>query len=173
MEIGTTKDIMFALTHSNIYVVLPKVQDLSALGSSPILWGTLLLVVLVIYQLSLNVSNINKRICFLNINVDEVIHNLLQNKNNDSLIVVLVYASNNFNSLKCKTIPIEYVSYCILFSFALTISSLDFLCSPPTREIMEVHCFEGSRILKLVCKCNNYFNLCDVLKWESRLIIIT
>jgi hypothetical protein len=25
MEIGTTKDIMFTFTHSNIYVVLPKV----------------------------------------------------------------------------------------------------------------------------------------------------
>jgi hypothetical protein len=66
----------------------------------------------------------------------------------------------NFISLKCKTIHVEYVSYYILFSFAFTISSLDFLCPHPTFEIMEVHCFEGSRILRLMCKCNNHFNLC-------------
>ncbi len=103
-----------------------KVQDLSPLVSSPILWGTLLLDVLMTYKLGLNVRNINKKICFLNINVDDVIHNFY-NKNNDSLIIIVIYASNNFNSLKCKTTPIEYVFYYILFSFAFITSSLDSL----------------------------------------------
>ncbi len=101
-----------------------KVQDLSLLVSSPILWGTLLLDVLMTYKLGLNVQNINKKICFVNINVDEVIHNFY-NKNNDSLIIILIYASNNFNSLKCKTTPIEYVFYYILFPLAFITSSLD------------------------------------------------
>ncbi|KAG0569531.1 hypothetical protein M758_6G094200 [Ceratodon purpureus] len=51
----------------------------------------------------------NKRICFLNISADEVIRSLFYNKNNDSLITVSVYASDNFSSLKCRTTPIEYI----------------------------------------------------------------
>jgi hypothetical protein len=86
----------------------------------------LLLDVLMTYKLGLNVRNINKKICFLNINVDDVIHNFY-NKNNDSLIIIVIYASNNFNSLKCKTTPIEYVFYYILFSFAFITSRLDSL----------------------------------------------
>jgi hypothetical protein len=86
----------------------------------------LLLNVLMTYKLGLNVQNINKKICFVNINVNEVIHNF-DNKNNDSLIIILIYVSNNFNSLKCKTTPTEYVSYYILFSFTFITSSLDSL----------------------------------------------
>eukprot|EP00850_Spirogloea_muscicola_P005793 SM000027S09574 [mRNA] locus=s27:100260:103268:+ [translate_table: standard] len=51
----------------------------------------------------------NKRICFLNIHADEVIRSLFHNKNNDSLITVSVYESDNFSSLKCRTTPIEYI----------------------------------------------------------------
>ncbi|CAH2049581.1 unnamed protein product [Thlaspi arvense] len=51
----------------------------------------------------------NKRICFLNISPDEVIRSLFYNKNNDSLITVSVYASDNFSSLKCRTTRIEYI----------------------------------------------------------------
>ncbi|KAL2612960.1 hypothetical protein R1flu_024652 [Riccia fluitans] len=51
----------------------------------------------------------NKRICFLNISSDEVIRSLFYNKNNNSLITVSVYASDNFSSLKCRTTPIEYI----------------------------------------------------------------
>nr|CAD1822566.1 unnamed protein product [Ananas comosus var. bracteatus] len=51
----------------------------------------------------------NKRLCFLNISPDEVIRSLFYNKNNDSLITVSVYASDNFSSLKCRTTPIEYI----------------------------------------------------------------
>ncbi len=40
-------------------------------------------------QVRLNVPNTNKRIGFLNVNENEVIHNLFYNKTNDSLIVVL------------------------------------------------------------------------------------
>ncbi|KAL5974896.1 hypothetical protein ACLOJK_031570 [Asimina triloba] len=51
----------------------------------------------------------NRRICFLNVSPDEVIRSLFYNKNNDSLITVSVYASDNFSSLKCRTTRIEYV----------------------------------------------------------------
>jgi hypothetical protein len=60
-------------------------------------------------QVGLNVPDTNKRICFLNISADEVIRSLFYNKNNDSLITVSVYASDNFSSLKCRTTPIEYI----------------------------------------------------------------
>lgn len=52
----------------------------------------------------------NGRICFLNVSPDEVIRSLFYNKNNDSLITVSVYASDNFSSLKCRTTRIEYVN---------------------------------------------------------------
>ncbi|CAL5335335.1 hypothetical protein ACSBR2_003497 [Camellia fascicularis] len=51
----------------------------------------------------------NKRICFLNVSPDEVIRSLFYNKNNDSLITVSVYASDNFSSLKCRSTRIEYI----------------------------------------------------------------
>ncbi|KAJ7950150.1 Transducin/WD40 repeat-like superfamily protein [Quillaja saponaria] len=51
----------------------------------------------------------NERICFLNVSPDEVIRSLFYNKNNDSLITVSVYASDNFSSLKCRSTRIEYI----------------------------------------------------------------
>ncbi|XP_024981781.1 uncharacterized protein LOC112518355 isoform X1 [Cynara cardunculus var. scolymus] len=51
----------------------------------------------------------NKRICFMNIFPDEVIRSLFYNKNNESLITVSVYASDNFSSLKCRSTQIEYI----------------------------------------------------------------
>lgn len=51
----------------------------------------------------------NKMICFLNIFPDEVIRSLFYNKNNESLITVSVYASDNFSSLKCRSTRIEYI----------------------------------------------------------------
>ncbi|KAG6697979.1 hypothetical protein I3842_09G228500 [Carya illinoinensis] len=54
-------------------------------------------------------SETNKRICFLNVSPDEVIRSLFYNKNNDSLITVSVYASDNFSSLKCRSTRIEYI----------------------------------------------------------------
>ncbi|OWM67022.1 hypothetical protein CDL15_Pgr000474 [Punica granatum] len=51
----------------------------------------------------------NERICFLNVTPDEVIRSLFYNKNNDSLITVSVYASDNFSSLKCRSTRIEYI----------------------------------------------------------------
>jgi len=59
----------------------------------------------------------NQRICFLNVCHDEVIRSLFYNKNNDSLITVSVYASDNFSSLKCRSTRIEYVPLFILLSF--------------------------------------------------------
>ncbi|KAK3422768.1 hypothetical protein EUGRSUZ_G03173 [Eucalyptus grandis] len=51
----------------------------------------------------------NQRICFLNVSHGEVIRSLFYNKNNDSLITVSVYASDNFSSLKCRSTRIEYI----------------------------------------------------------------
>ncbi|KAK7374127.1 hypothetical protein VNO80_07553 [Phaseolus coccineus] len=51
----------------------------------------------------------DERICFLNVCPDEVIRSLFFNKNNDSLITVSVYASENFSSLKCRSTKIEYI----------------------------------------------------------------
>lgn len=51
----------------------------------------------------------DERICFLNVCPDEVIRSLFYNKNNDSLITVSVYASENFCSLKCRSTKIEWV----------------------------------------------------------------
>ncbi|CAA6654555.1 unnamed protein product [Spirodela intermedia] len=50
-----------------------------------------------------------QRICFLNVSPDELIRSLFYNKNNESLITVSVYASDNFSSLKCRTTRIEYI----------------------------------------------------------------
>ena len=69
----------------------------------------------------------NRRICFLNVSPDEVIRSLFYNKNNDSLITVSVYASDNFSSLKCRSTRIEYV--CLsLIGLYLVASYLTGLC---------------------------------------------
>ncbi|CAD6342417.1 unnamed protein product [Miscanthus lutarioriparius] len=51
----------------------------------------------------------NQRICILNGSQDEVIRSLFYNKNNDSLITVSVYGSENFSALRCRTTRIEYI----------------------------------------------------------------
>ncbi|XP_078437051.1 uncharacterized protein LOC144707693 isoform X2 [Wolffia australiana] len=51
----------------------------------------------------------NRRICFLNVCPDELVRSLFYNKNNESLITVSVYGSDNFSSLKCRTTRIEYI----------------------------------------------------------------
>ena len=45
----------------------------------------------------------------MNVSPDEVIRSLFYNKNNESLITVSVYASENFSSLKCRSTRIECV----------------------------------------------------------------
>ncbi|XP_031103494.1 uncharacterized protein LOC116007057 isoform X3 [Ipomoea triloba] len=52
---------------------------------------------------------VNRRVCFMNISPDEVIRSLFYNKNNDSLITVSVFASDNFSSLRCRSTRIEYI----------------------------------------------------------------
>ena len=66
------------------------------------------------YTVELMGAETNERICFLNVSPDEVIRSLFYNKNNDSLITVSVYASDNFSSLKCRTTRIEYEFYHLL-----------------------------------------------------------
>jgi hypothetical protein len=63
-----------------------------------------------LYVFHLLDAETNQRICFLNVSPDEVIRSLFYNKNNDSLITVSVYASDNFSSLKCRSTRIEYVN---------------------------------------------------------------
>ncbi|QDZ22289.1 hypothetical protein HOP50_07g48270 [Chloropicon primus] len=51
----------------------------------------------------------NKRLCYLNIQDDEVVRSLFYNKNNETLITVSVYATDNFSSLKCRSTPLEFI----------------------------------------------------------------
>jgi hypothetical protein len=99
-------------------LLLAEVQHLSPIFSITNLMGHIVVDCFSDLQVGLNVPDTNKRICFLNISADEVIRSLFYNKNNDSLITVSVYASDNFSSLKCRTTPIEYVSYYIQFLIA-------------------------------------------------------
>ena len=74
----------------------------------------------------------NHRICFLNVSPDEVIRSLFYNKNNDSLITVSVYASDNFSSLKCRSTRIEYVtSSTLLPPTTNTVTHIKKLCNHP------------------------------------------
>lgn len=63
------------------------------------------------YSFNICLTVTNERICFLNGSPDEVIRSLFYNKNNESLITVSVYGSENFSSLRCRTTRIEYVRY--------------------------------------------------------------
>ncbi len=102
---------------------LVEVQNLSPLVSSPIIWATLLLVAFMIYKLGLNVLNTNRKKYFFNTNVDEVILNLLRNKNNDFFYHCINISFWQLRSLKCNIIFIKYVTTlnlnniqnCILF----------------------------------------------------------
>ncbi|XP_047264203.1 uncharacterized protein LOC107863559 isoform X2 [Capsicum annuum] len=67
----------------------------------------------------------NERICFLNISPDEVIRSLFYNKNNDSLITVSVYASDNFSSLKCRTTRIDIYKVFDLKNYTMLYSISD------------------------------------------------
>lgn len=62
-----------------------------------------------------SLAETKQRICFLNVSPDELIRSLFYNKNNESLITVSVYASDNFSSLKCRTTRIEFVHCPSLF----------------------------------------------------------
>lgn len=69
------------------------------------------------FWLSIVIVETNERICFLNVSPDEVIRSLFYNKNNDSLITVSVYASDNFSSLKCRSTRIECVEFLLPYAF--------------------------------------------------------
>lgn len=51
----------------------------------------------------------SQRVCFLNIEPDEVIRSLFYNKLNGSLITVSVYRADNYSSLKCRSTSLEYI----------------------------------------------------------------
>lgn len=68
-----------------------------------------MLLLIAYFLLNILTAETNERICFLNVSPDEVIRSLFYNKNNDSLITVSVYASDNFSSLKCRSTRIEWV----------------------------------------------------------------
>ena len=51
----------------------------------------------------------NKRLCYLNTQDDEVVRSLFYNKNNETLITVSVYATDNYSSLKCRSTPLEFI----------------------------------------------------------------
>eukprot|EP00030_Apusomonadida_sp_AF-17_P000937 a1775_66.p2 GENE.a1775_66~~a1775_66.p2 ORF type:complete len:451 (+),score=217.77 a1775_66:31-1353(+) len=50
-----------------------------------------------------------RRICFMNVQPDEVIRSLFFNKTNRSLITVSVFRADNFSSLRCRSTPLDYI----------------------------------------------------------------
>jgi hypothetical protein len=140
IEIVAARDIVFALAQSGVCAAFSRGIDcLSTVSSN--LWFSLHQKVewkgCNVFLLFL--AETNQRICFLNVTPDEVIRSLFYNKNNDSLITVSVYASDNFSSLKCRSTRIEYVN---LFTHASAshppsthISHLSKLCRKDQEEI--------------------------------------
>jgi hypothetical protein len=106
IEIVAAKDIIFALAHSGLCAAFNRgrcSKDETCTRHNLIKMWALLFSDLCFFVTSVT----NKRIAFLNLSPDEVIRSLFYNKNNDSLITVSVYASDNFSTLKCRTTPIE------------------------------------------------------------------
>ncbi|KAF5182667.1 Transducin/WD40 repeat-like superfamily protein, partial [Thalictrum thalictroides] len=116
IEIVAARDIVFALAQSGICAAFSR-----GTPTSPHITHPLPFFILIPYTKSFHLAHAetNRRICFLNVSPDEVIRSLFYNKNNDSLITVSVYASDNFSSLKCRTTRIEYVNFSSLYSFSL------------------------------------------------------
>eukprot|EP00894_Picocystis_sp_ML_P002756 jgi/Pico_ML_1/53273/g3845.t1 len=50
-----------------------------------------------------------QRVCYLNVHKDEVIRSLFYNKSCNAVITVSVYASENYSSLKCRSVPVEFI----------------------------------------------------------------
>lgn len=50
-----------------------------------------------------------KRLCFLNVTLDEVVRSIFYNKLNQSIITVSVFKGDNFSSLKCRSVSLEYL----------------------------------------------------------------
>ena len=51
-----------------------------------------------------------ERVCYLNITPAEVVRSLYYNKENQSMITVSVYRTDNFSSLRCRTTPLELIA---------------------------------------------------------------
>ncbi len=77
-----------------------KVQDLSLLVSSPSFMEHIVVDHFRDLQAQFECTKHKQENMFFNINANEVIHNQFYNKNNDSLIIVLIYVFDNFNFLK-------------------------------------------------------------------------
>lgn len=124
IEIVVVHDIVFALASSGVCAAFSR-GNVTWIFFLLIFYNFLLYIYLWPYGYGKNgiflIFNLNtdtnKRICFLNIYPDEVIRSLFYNKNNDSLITVSVYASDNFSSLKCRSIRIECVYLLISFIY--------------------------------------------------------
>jgi len=52
----------------------------------------------------------NRRLGWLNNSPEEVIRSLFYNKFNHSLVTVSVFRADNFNALKCRTTPLQYIA---------------------------------------------------------------
>lgn len=89
-----------------------KVQDLSLLVSSPSFMEHIVVGCFRDLQAQFECIKHKQEKMFFNINVNEVIHNWLynKNKNNNSLIIVQIYGFDNFKLLKSKINPIEYLT---------------------------------------------------------------
>lgn len=51
----------------------------------------------------------SSRVIFFNKNKDEMIRSIFHNRINDSIIIVSVTKKDEFNSLKCRTVPISMI----------------------------------------------------------------
>lgn len=117
IEIVAAHDIVFALAQSGICAAFSRGQWVESFGYVyKYTWFTDQNLCLIVELDSdgkyyFFIAETNQRICFLNVSPDEVIRSLFYNKNNDSLITVSVYASDNFSSLKCRTTRIECVNF--------------------------------------------------------------
>lgn len=114
VEIVAARDIVFSLTQSGVCAAFSRGNTWKKFRFSLGYQLHLNLIILILLLLSAFFSPfwaavVNRRVCFMNISPDEVIRSLFYNKNNDSLITVSVFASDNFSSLRCRSTRIECV----------------------------------------------------------------
>lgn len=123
IEIVAARDIVFALAQSGVCAAFSRGDKCYFCRfHKPATFYLEVLILSILLD-----AETNQRICFLNISPDEVIRSLFYNKNNDSLITVSVYASDNFSCLKCRTTRIEYG---ILLCLRLLINLSNHIISP-------------------------------------------
>lgn len=104
IEIVVVRDIVFVFVYFGVCVVFSR-------GNLKFFKVFIFEMFLYFFWIFVWIVEMNRRICFLNVSLDEVIRSLFYNKNNDFFIIVFVYVFDNFSFLKCRFIRIEYVCF--------------------------------------------------------------